>query len=442
LRAKNPPKPAQQPQPNLQKPHNNQHQQQQKQNPIQQNPKQQQQQQQQPQQQQQQATPLANKQKLISKTQFLYQNTNQSPPVAAPNQIMPASPNNPIKPLHTILSRNQQQQSSNQSPQKSSNNTLLASLNSNNTSNANNPKKYVQSLTNNSINSKSASSVVPSVPLGTGELAPNASVLPIPFGLNTNKPPSQQPTPTRNALLAQLCGKDHMSILAQSAPMVGMIDDNFVRLSRINKLREILRNETPNFDETNNIISYFEQKCETNNISHKYIQYEYDAKDDAKDTTYYGELILDSFRLASDSNKKRKKCKINVFKSALEILKSKSELAVKAVVGPKRDSSLIVSDGNKPSADFEYELYRTDSNQSEPVVHTMPKMNIPVVPEIGNMISLNDLLKSMQLPKEVGVACHNATANESNVEQEVDNDDNDEDDEENNKHQMSDKKLK
>lgn len=319
-------------------------------------------------------------------------------------------------------------------------------------------------------NSSFSSAPTPSVPASTTELAPAASQVPIPFGLSS----AQEHAPTRNVLLNFLTNSQNtpipvqnpvpnpLSILIGSQPNLNqqtpLIDDQkFVRLNKINKLRDILRGENyvpvnDNFD----LIDHFDQVCKQNSIDLKYIQFQLP---DNNNVLYYGELYIESFRLVHETHKKRKKCKYYAYKNALEILTSRSELAVKVASANKsRDPNLVTLDGSS-NVNFEYELYRLDSNQD------LNKTTKSATNE-QSLVDLNALLKSMILPKEssffavtnnlssvvfnsnannnnnTGVTVNESQNNDDSKESQLEFDEDNEDDDDENKTQNIDRKSR
>lgn len=438
-----------------------------------------------PKQQQSTTATYANRQKLLSKTPYY---ENQPSNVKSPNQ----TPNS--KPIQ-ILSRtktneknlnehyNQPQQQGAFSPQKNSSTPLS--------------KKYSSSPNTSNLLGKSASgvgsSLTPSVPSGTTELAPAASQVPIPFGLSSaseSAMPAFKPDYGRNALLNQLAGTqapstkptDPFAILmgnltstCQQATTSG--DDKFLKLNKINKLRDVLRNTNVQFDDNFEVIDFFDDLCRRNGINLTYVQYE---QKDVNNGGYYGELFVETFRLVMETNKKRKKCKYACYKSAVQILKSKSELAVKLSTGEKRDPTYTKSNPGQNQSndvDFEYELYRTDSNsgmfvdssnnvitnflnsqcqQPQPQPQQQQQQlnsQQPVVSNETSLSSLNSMLKSLILPKDKSVdnvsrnqsvltsTQHDDSKETQQLDQD-DHDDNDDDDDDEDKSQTSDKKSR
>lgn len=172
-----------------------------------------------------------------------------------------------------------------------------------------------------------------------------------------------------------------------------------------------------------------------------------------------GELILESFRVTTNESKKRKKCKSGAFKHAYEILTSKSELAVKQVSAATRRNALLVPSVGKqqslPIVDFDYELYSLDgsgdashrriesvsknlSTSLPTTTTTATTTNVISNQELSNMMSLDQMLKMMILPKENKTAA--ASMDVTVEEKKTPNDADDDDDE--NRSQGSDKKSK
>lgn len=269
---------------------------------------------------------------------------------------------------------------------------------------------------------------------GGSDAAPKASVLPIPFDL-------QSPKPARNALLAQLLPKiDPISMLAsgtapimqQPPPAPRLVDDQkFNRLAKVNKLREMLRTEMcPQFTDNYDLILYMEQKCMLAGLELAYCQFEQAG---GTEESYYGELVLESFRLTSAQAKKRKKCKYAAFKNAYDILTSKSELAVKAIMGDaKRPANLVASSGSAAHINFDYELYRIDpidNDSSMTTTTTATTTSTTAAPplDLANMVNLNEMLRTLMLPKENATQQPTVVPTASTGQ----TDDNDDDDDEN-----------
>lgn len=233
---------------------------------------------------------------------------------------------------------------------------------------------YKNALTSSNPSKQLKSSKVtqsPSVPATTSELAPAASSLPIPYGLSPNFRENG-----RNALLKMIkCenknSNDPLSILiGPGSPVINSShkceDSKFLRLSKINKLRDVMRSIKITDDENCDLKQIFDDACFKNNVEIKYNQtFENDL--------YFGELFIETFRLVKEKNKKKKKCKYNSYRKAFEILISQSELAVKLA---KEES-------------FEYELYAIDTD-----------VNFDTDKTKNNINDLNSMLKSMILPKQ------------------------------------------
>lgn len=136
---------------------------------------------------------------------------------------------------------------------------------------------------------------------GSGEAAPNPALLPIPFGLQSSSSPSMSggKPAVRNALLAQFSSSSSTSssspanpfailtagvaggAAAVSVPMPPLVDDqNFRRLARVNKLRDVLRDDQPQLhvDENFDWSAYIEQKCASVGVNIAYNQFEYKAE--------------------------------------------------------------------------------------------------------------------------------------------------------------------
>lgn len=135
---------------------------------------------------------------------------------------------------------------------------------------------------------------------GSGEAAPNPALLPIPFGLQSSSSPSMSgggKPAVRNALLAQFSSSSSSSspanplailtagvaggAAAVSVPLPPLVDDqNFRRLARVNKLRDVLRDDRPQLhvDENFDWSAYIEQKCASVGVNIAYNQFEYKAE--------------------------------------------------------------------------------------------------------------------------------------------------------------------
>lgn len=315
----------------------------------------------------------APKQKLISKTQFILDSPTKPQAQSTSSMATPTKqPANNPAPIQ-ILSR--QQKPAPTQPQQSPKPKQPVTSSPG--------KKFTPVLPQSPQIGKSPATTGVPVLAGTNEAAPKASVLPIPFDF-------QSPKPVRNALLAQLLPmNDPISMLAASNPP----DHKFRRLAKVNKLREILNGEeVPRFNDNYELIGYLETKCVQAGLEIGYSQFE-----QPEDGVYYGELILESFRVATGEARKKKKCKYLVFKTAYSILTSKSELAVKTVTGGKRRADLRRIGAE---VEFESELYLI--NSSIEVVSAASKQTTVVTKEeIGNMVSLNEMLRTMTLPKDV-----------------------------------------
>jgi hypothetical protein len=268
--------------------------------------------------------------------------------------------------------------------------------------------------------------------------------------------------------------------------------EKFSKLNKINKLRDLLRADgranKHSFPNNNyDLIEYFRSVCDGNGIKLNYVQYVM-----AENAGYYGEIFLESFRIICEKNKKRKKCMYFAYKNALELLCSSSELAVKVAPKQKRDANIRLSQESSAAdftndsfsyennlsndtsdVDFEYELYRVDSNQGivrtssnrhmvntvanienesmslPPVLDDLFKSNIQqqknlLQNEQPTLHDLNLMLKSMILPKfgakpQENTAITNPVSangnsvvsdkqNQSNSAKETDENDNDDED--------------
>lgn len=163
--------------------------------------------------------------------------------------------------------------------------------------------------------------------------------------------------------------------------------------------------------------------------------------------------------MTTNESKKRKKCKSGAFKHAYEILTSKSELAVKQVSAATRRNALLVPSVGKqqslPIVDFDYELYSLDgsgdashrriesvaknlSTSLPTTTTTATTTNVISNQELSNMMSIDQMLKMMILPKENKTAA--ASMDVTVEEKKTPNDADDDDDE--NRSQGSDKKSK
>ena len=130
---------------------------------------------------------------------------------------------------------------------------------------------------------------------------------------------------------------------------------------------------------------------------------------------------MESFRVTTNESKKRKKCKSGAYKHAYEILTSKSELAVKQISAATRRSALLVPSFGKqqslPIVDFDYELYSLDgsgdashrriesvsknlSTSLPTTTTTATATNVISNQDLSNMMSIDQMLKMMILPKE------------------------------------------
>jgi hypothetical protein len=168
--------------------------------------------------------------------------------------------------------------------------------------------------------------------------------------------------------------------------------------------------------------------------------------------------------VTTNESKKRKKCKSGAYKHAYEILTSKSELAMKQVSAGNRRSALLVASVGKqqplPVVDFDYELYSLDGSgdsahrriesvaknlstslpTTTTTTTTATTTNVISNQELGNMMSLDQLLKMMILPKDNNKTAATASMDVTVEEKKTQNDADDDDDE--NRSQGSDKKSK
>lgn len=346
---------------------------------------------------------------------------------------------------------------------------------------------HTNTLMNILKNSSFSNKQTPQVPVGTTtELSPAPSQLPIPFGLNTNaasttrrnilleklgissKPAGSSIADTANfhftqdflnstnslpvalhqsttnsssqstniplslALLggmtAQSIEQSMLNSQQATATSSVMADfQKFTKLSKINKLRDLLRTDQSQgkhdfcSNNSSDLIDYFKQTCENNNIKLNYIQYS------RPDGLYYGELFLESFRLVCEQNKKRKRSMYYAYKNGLDLLIGPTELAVKAAPRQRRDQNIrldtdeLLDTDTELTVDFEYELYQIDSNQGPGggsnnnnfIFNTLASieqesMSLPPMPVVSMMLpesqpnlhDLNMMLKSMILPKK------------------------------------------
>jgi hypothetical protein len=436
------------------------------------------------------AATYANRQKLIGKRSILYEDQSSSslvssttskaapstPPKSKPIQILTKTPNTNEK------SQQQQQSStSSSSPQKPSTQQQLN-------------KKYSASPSTNSSIGKSASTTTaptattPSVPSGTGELAPAASQLPIPFGLSSLSASSidtaESLAASRNFLLKQLSigapetskkPNDPLAILmtkpsssSSSFPTAsvmggGVEDDKFIKLNKINKLRDALRRAVQAPSELDLLVKYFERVCAENKIDLKFVQHVSGGSGDS--SRFYGEIFIETFRLSTAFGQDPKQCQLACFRHAIQTLESKSELAVKLATGPKRPDAFRNAQSTPTSVDFKYELYRTDSDEAfeqqanvSSSSSSLPAVNAAPLENAADIAQLNNILRSLILPKEnasqSSINLTSAKANESGKELSStmleagagggeDNEDNeDDDDDDENKSSVSDKRTK
>jgi hypothetical protein len=202
--------------------------------------------------------------------------------------------------------------------------------------------------------------------------------------------------------------------------------EKFSKLNKINKLRDLLRadGKANKHTFTNNnydLIEYFKSVCDENGIKLNYVQYVM-----SENAGYYGEIFLESFRIICEKNKKRKKCMYFAYKNALELLCSSSELAVKVAPKQKRDANIRLSQesaadftsdsfsyennlsNGTSDVDFEYELYRVDSNQG--IVRT--SSNRHIVNTVANIEN-----ESMSLPPVLEDLFKNNIQQQKNLQQ-------------------------
>lgn len=245
--------------------------------------------------------------------------------------------------------------------------------------------------------------------------------------------------------------------------------DKFAKLSKISKLRDLLRADRiarkHQFSANNyDLIDYLKGVCANNSIAVKYVQYVLPGN-----AGFYGEIFLEAFRIVCEENKKRKKCMYYAYKSALELLCSNSELAVKVASRPKRDATAQLdmdneSDFLNSDVEFEYELYRVDSDQGvvrsssnrnvvnaaesettmslPPVLDDLFRQNRPVAEQNASLHDLNMMLKSMILPKS-GSKQEESVSESDRLKETTKNDVNDnDDDDDDDKSQEIDKRTK
>jgi hypothetical protein len=482
---------------------------------------------------------------------------NEAKPSATPSKSQPheqanKSANNqtPHKDLASLFKPPNKTHTPDSNSHLSSKNRANFSNNSNSTNGLGNNNN--NSSSNNVLlgilkNSSFTSITTPVVPVGTSEQSPAPSQLPIPFGLS----PSAKNSARRNVLLDKLgvatattststppsaCSfanalnnadylnsmnslpvnlfsepdkpfKDPLAVLFPNSGRTLCASsleqnlfklsaensefDNFNKLNKINKLRNALRADKDagkhRFDDNYNLIDYFKKACADNSVKLDYVQY-------SQPESYYGELLLESFRLLCESNKKRKKCSYYAHKNALDLLCSSSELAVKVAPKLKRDASMKLDDENgggqmafsdlfkaskkyeNSSVEFEYELHRVDSNQgSNQLMSDVPCTSAPKSKMIDSSLlssfslpavvdtskteasiqDLNALLKSLILkPQNVAPnngnsnsnhlegSCINASTNDDSKESQINDNENEDEDDDDNKSQGMDKKTK
>jgi hypothetical protein len=344
-------------------------------------------------------------------------------------------------------------------------------------------------------------SLTPSVPvLSTSELAPAPSVLPIPFGLSPINQTNENIISNfrRNVLLDNLCttqqtnfqstpssnekiilNPQHLNNLEN--PLSSLLHEikkkpvmptllQMEHISKINKLRDIIKEEKANEKLKNNfdLIEYLNNLCLRNGINIEYKQH-------TENDLYVGELYLQSFRLVSDKHKKRNKCIYYTYKNGFLILASDSPLVVRQVINTKYVS--------ETTGHVEYELYRIDSDvemnaenesdndkkipltsitnqnghhssQSGELVFKKSILNElfnPIKPQANpliqsqvdqSIVDLNNMLKSMILPRESLVEAKKLeTSGDIKESTGNNNEDDDEDDERSSSSGLS-KKLK
>lgn len=294
----------------------------------------------------------------------------------------------------------------------------------------------------------------------SSELAPAPTAVPKPFGLSPSLDNKNSFTTNlrRNVLLDVLGSdsshlnnkkiekQDPISLLMSGGLISKSVesnnistsntsltsDDLFNKLNKLNRLREFLKIEKTlgkqNFPSDNfEIFDYLNNACAKVTIDLKYLQFF-----SSDDNLYRGELFIESFRLICDVTKKRKKCKYYVYKNALDLLCSQSEIAVRLVGQIKREKSFQYdktfraqsNEKNQNDLDFKYELYRIDSNnglirspsdkdiikaeiKNQKLQSQSPKNSIidqlfvkKADEKPNNLSDLSQLLKSMLLPNK------------------------------------------
>ena len=340
-----------------------------------------------------------------------------------------------------------------------------------------------------------SSNVVPSVPvLSTSELAPAPSVLPIPFGLSPINQTNENIISNfrRNVLLDNLCATQQTNFQSTPAsneklilnpqqlnnstnPLSNLLNEikkpvmptllQMEHINKINKLRDLIKEEKINEKLKNNfdLIEYMNNLCLRNDVNIEYKQH-------MDNDLYVGQLYLQSFRLVSDKHKKRNKCAYYTYKNAFLILASDSPLVVRQVTNPC---------ASEPTGHVEYELYRIDSDVEMSAENTnssdkkIPLTSItnqnghqpsqsgelvfkksifnelfnPIKPQTASLpdqsiADLNNMLKSMILPKESTNESKKPEVSGDIKESSGNNNEDDEDDDEKSSSSGLTKKLK
>ena len=175
----------------------------------------------------------------------------------------------------------------------------------------------------------------------------------------------------------------------------------------------------PSYD----LAALLDNLCKQHELTLTYAAYMMSLSPTKADITYYGEIILASFRLVAIENQKNPAvCRQLAFRRVFDILTSKYELAVRLAANVKRNPNLRLDNSDRNvnvDADFECELYRLDWDESLASASassinttgsakdsasslsssaTFGNNNTTMSKE--NIVDLNALLKSMILPKE------------------------------------------
>lgn len=137
--------------------------------------------------------------------------------------------------------------------------------------------------------------------------------------------------------------------------------------------------------------------CQEKNVSCEYIQF----VTKSHDRTFYGEIVLETFRLCAEANPDAAVCKLNTHRRALDVLIGKSELAVRQAPSVPRSPNLWLDTTVSKPMQIDYELYKIDDTDPIPPPTIADNLNGHADGKMPNNISdLNALLKSMILPKE------------------------------------------